>query len=187
MSLYRDAERQRRKRWRQQQRKRGGKKSSLGAALSASLTALFVGGSKDSAPSSDCEDNGYYYGAGSSATDADRVEYVTVRGCRPSRDDSCDELSTDDENHEAYDSDFDGDDAYNHTKGMAQMAVTLGEYKRFLFLIFLPTKTYTAECYYLRQCLWLLLLSLLSLLLSWLFLSYDRRNDIKTRVYQVRF
>lgn len=144
MSLYRDAERQRRKRWRQQQRKRGGKKSSLGA-LSASLTALFVGGSKDSAPSSDCGDNGYYYGA--SETDADRVEYVTVRGCQPSHDDN----DSDDENHEGCDSDFDGDDAYNHTKGMAQMAVTLGEYKCF-FLIFLPTKTYTAECYYLRQC-----------------------------------
>lgn len=146
MSLYRDAERQRRKRWRQQQRKRGGKKSSLGA-LSASLTALFAGGNKDSVPSSDCGDNGYYYGA--SETDADRVEYVTVRGCRPSRDDndSGGELSTDDENHEAYDSDFDGDDTFNHTKGMAQMAVTLGEYKRF-FLIFLPTRTYTAECYY---------------------------------------
>lgn len=124
MSLYRDAERQRRKRWRQQQRKRGGKKSSLGA-LSASLTALFAGGSKDSVPSSDCGDNGYYYGA--SETDADRVEYVTVRGCRPSRDDneSGGELSTDDENREACDSDFDGDEIYDHTKGMAQMAVTL--------------------------------------------------------------
>ncbi|XP_060846942.1 uncharacterized protein LOC132926589 isoform X2 [Rhopalosiphum padi] len=126
MSLYRNAERQRRKRWRQQQRKRGGKKSSLGAALSASLTALFVGGSKDSAPSSDCGEYDCYYGASSSTAvaDADRVEYVTVRGCRPScDDDSGGELSSDDENRDGDDSDFDADDSC--TKGLAQMAVTL--------------------------------------------------------------
>jgi len=150
MSLYRNAERQRRKRWRQQQRKRGGKKSSLGAALSASLTALFVGGSKDSAPSSDCGEYDCYYGAGSSTAvaDADRVEYVTVRGCRPScDDDSGGELSSDDENRDGDDSDFDADDSC--TKGLAQMAVTLGKYKRFFYLFFL-TKTHTA-CY-VRVC-----------------------------------
>jgi len=142
MSLYRDAERQRRKRRRQQQRKRGGKKSALGAALSASLTALFVGG-KDSAPSSDGGDNDYYYGSVSSTdatvADADRVEYVTVRGCRPScdNDDSgSGELSSDDENRDGDDFDFGdvsvgGDDPYDYTKGLAQMAVTLGKYKRF--------------------------------------------------------
>jgi len=142
MSLYRDAERQRRKRRRQQQRKRGGKKSSLGAALSASLTALFVSG-KDSAPSSDCGDNDYYYGSASSTNatvaDADRVEYVTVRGCRPccDNDDSGGgELSSDDENHDGDDLDFGDvsvgdDDPYDYTKGLAQMAVTLGKYKRF--------------------------------------------------------
>jgi len=144
MSLYREAQRQRRKRRRQQQRKRIGKKSSLGAALSASLTALFVGG-KDSTPFSDCGDNGYYYGSTSSTNattaDVDRIEYVTVRGCRPTYDneDSGDgELSSDDENRDGDDFDYgdvsvDGDGPYDYTKGLAQMAVTLGKYKRFFY------------------------------------------------------
>lgn len=153
MSLYREAERQRKRR---QQRKRGGgKKSSLGAALSASLTALFTGG-KDSAASAGCQsdygDSDYYYGS-VSATAADRVEYVTVRGCRPDLDDDDDddddgddedyddgdddgggELSSGDEHHEntdLYDTSTDGN-AYDRTKGLAQMAVALGEFIQFL-------------------------------------------------------
>jgi len=133
MSLYRDAERQRRKR-RQQNRKRGcGKKSSLGAALSASLTALFTGGKDPSGrPNADHGDNDYYYGAsGSAATAADgRVEYVTVRGCRPLCDDDIDE----DDDHDGDDYELTPGDGHgldvefdidHDTKGLAQMAVAL--------------------------------------------------------------
>jgi len=161
MSLYREAQRQRRKRRRQQQRKRIGKKSSLGAALSASLTALFVGG-KESATLSDCGDNGYYYGSTSSinatVADADRIEFVTVRGCQPSydNDDNGDgELSSDDENHDADDFDYgdisvDGDDLYDYTKGLAQMAVTLGKYKHFFLQE--PIRVLRLCCDYYYHC-----------------------------------
>lgn len=143
MSLYRDAERERRKR-RQRDRKRiCGKTSSLGAALSASLTALFTG-AKDSSDrrrlsannndDNDDEDGYYCYGTAAAAAAADgRVEYVTVRGCHPGRDDDDDgggdggggggdyePTSDDDENDFGLYTDHD-------TKGLAQMAVTLGE------------------------------------------------------------
>lgn len=185
MSLYRDAERQRRKRRRQQQRKQGGKKSSLGAALSASLTALFVGG-KDYAPTSDCGDNDYYYGSASStnatAADADRVEYVTVRGCRPSCDDDDSgggELSSEDENHDGDDFDFgdvsvDGDDHYDYTKGLAQMAVTLGKYKRFFFYKKL-SGCYVSVCDYNYHCY------------HYCYLDCFLYNRPKMRICQIRF
>lgn len=142
MSLYREAERQRRK-LRRQQRKRGGKKSSLGAALSASLTALFTGG-KDSTAAGHSSDYGgdydYYFGAPSDGTSAGRVEYVTVHGCHAACGDDDDD--DDGDNGDDYDESpsYDGirnnddDDAsvnsaaYYGTKGLAQMAVTLGKY-----------------------------------------------------------
>lgn len=143
MSLYREAERQRR----QQRRKRGGcKKSSLCAALSASLTALITGG-KDSAPRGCSSDYGDYdyNGYESGASDAGRVEYVTVRGCRPTCWDydggECD-LSPDDENNCSCDGlAFDDARSVNSatacsgTKGMAQMAVALGKLRPPLYPI----------------------------------------------------
>lgn len=127
MSLYREAERQRKRR--RQRERGGGKKSSLGAALSASLTALFTGGKDLAAAHGDCD---YYYGA---VNAADRVEYVTVRGCRPERDGDDDssggELSSGDENHGYIDADdiSTNGNAYDRTKGLAQMAVALGKSK----------------------------------------------------------
>lgn len=121
MSMYREAERQRRKR----HKRGGGKKSSLGAALSASLTALFTG-TKDSSGGARSPDGGdfdYYYGAPSS-TDANRVEYVTVRGCIP----GCDVGWSSDNEDVNFDSDSANSDVYNGTKGLAQMAVTLGKW-----------------------------------------------------------
>lgn len=134
MSLYREAERQRRK-LRRQQRKRSGKKSSLGAALSASLTALFTGGKDPTAAGyrSDCGgDYDYYYNTQSDGTSTERVEYVTVRGCHMACDDdddggnydespSCDGIRNDFDNASEDSAGYDG------TKGLAQMAVTLGE------------------------------------------------------------
>lgn len=130
MSLYREAERQRRK-WRKQQHKHDSKKSSLGAALSASLTALFTSG-KDSTTmaasnSTNYGDYDYYYGP--MASSAERVEFVTVRGCQPGYDDDECDLTL------FSDTDFDKDidnistksDDYSNTKGLAQMAVTLGK------------------------------------------------------------
>lgn len=135
MSLYREAERRRRK-LRRQQRKRGGKKSSLGAALSASLTALFTG-SKDPAAvgyQSDCGgDYDYYYSTQSAGTSAGRVEYVTVRGCHVAcddddeEDDDCDESPSDNGIRDDFDDASDNSASYDGTKGLAQMAVTLGE------------------------------------------------------------
>jgi len=128
MSLYREAER-RRKRRRQRERG-GGKKSSLGAALSASLTALFTGGKGSDCPSDhgDCD---YYYGG---VNAADRVEYVTVRGCRPERGDGDGgELSSGDENHGNVDEEdvsANGNAYYDRTKGLAQMAVALAPAQR---------------------------------------------------------
>jgi hypothetical protein len=136
MSLYREAER-RRKRRRQRERG-GGKKSSLGAALSASLTALFTGGKGSDCPSDhgDCD---YYYGG---VNAADRVEYVTVRGCRPERGDGDGgELSSGDENHGNVDEEdvsANGNAYYDRTKGLAQMAVALGEFKKSFFIRFPP-------------------------------------------------
>lgn len=131
MSLYREVERQRRKR-QEQQHKRGGKKSSLGAALSASLTALFTSG-KDSATtaggySADYGEYDYYYGPAASSTE--RVEYVTVRGCQPGcGNDEC-ELTL--ENHNDFDQNADSismnNNACDHTKGLAQMAIALGKF-----------------------------------------------------------
>lgn len=132
MSLYRDAERQRRKRRQQQSKRGGGKKSSLGAALSASLTALFAGG-KDPAGAGPMDFGDYDYYNGAAAASADRVEYVTVRGCRPGRDADV-ESSSDDENASDFIDDFDFDaismdvDIHN-TKGLAQMAIALGKHK----------------------------------------------------------
>lgn len=118
MSLYREAERQRRK------RHKPGKKSSLGAALSASLTALFTS-TKGSSGGARSQENGddpdYYYGMASS--DADRIEYVTVRGCFP----ECDVGWSTDNEDVNLDNDSVNSDAYNNTKGLGQMAVTLGE------------------------------------------------------------
>lgn len=134
MSLYREAERQRRKQ-RRQQRKRGGKKSSLGAALSASLTALFTGGKDPAATGylSDCGgDYDYYYSTQSDGTSAGRVEYVTVRGCHVACDDDDDDDGDYDESPSCDGIRNDLDDAsdnsgvYDGTKGLAQMAVTLG-------------------------------------------------------------
>ncbi|VVC45702.1 Hypothetical protein CINCED_3A013429 [Cinara cedri] len=130
MSLYREAERQRRQQRHKQQKR--GKKSSLCAALSASLTALITGGSKDSAAQGCSSDYGDYdyNNHGSGATSTERVEYVTVRGCRPLRrwDDGegkCD-LSPDYENVNCSCNGMDFDDVHSRgTKGMAQMAVAL--------------------------------------------------------------
>lgn len=129
MSLYREVERQRRKR-REQQCKRGSKKSSLSAALSASLTALFTSG-KDSANttdgySADYGDYDYYYGPAASSTK--RVEYVTVRGYRP----GCENYECEFrfENNNCFDVNADNVSmnsvTCDHTKGLAQMAVALG-------------------------------------------------------------
>lgn len=118
MSLYREAERERRKR----RKRNGGKKSSLSAALSASLTALFTGGKSTGRPG-DNADYDCYYGT----TAADRIEYVTVRGCTPGRDDDDDEWwSSGDET--GLDDVSLSSDAYNSTKGLAQMAVALGKF-----------------------------------------------------------
>lgn len=127
MSVYREAERQRRKR----HKRDGGKKSSLGAALSASLTALFTG-AKDSSGVSRSPDGGdfdYYYGTPSS-TAADRVEYVTVRGRLP----GCDVGWSSDNEDANFDSDSVNSDACNGTKGLAQMAVTLGKWSIRVFV-----------------------------------------------------
>lgn len=143
MSLYREVERQRRKQ-KEQQRKCGGKKSSLGAALSASLTALFTGG-KDSATtaggySADYGDYDYYYGP--AASSAKRVEYVTVRGCRPGCDNDECELTL--ENNSDFDLNAENismnNDSCDHTKGLAQMAIALGK-----FMITFITYAYTSR------------------------------------------
>lgn len=126
MSLYREAERQRRKR----QKCRGGKKSSLGAALSASLTALFAGGKETAA------DYGEYdcvYEA-NSATASERIEYVTVRGCRLRRDVEESQWFSDDQNNYDFDDACSANsNAYDNTKGLAQMAVALGKFILFVF------------------------------------------------------
>lgn len=134
MSLYREAQRQRRKRKNEERKRCCGKKSSLGAALSASLTALFNGG-KDPAALPGCSsysgDNGYYYGAADTADD--RVEYVTVRGHRPrcTHPEFIIDLSSDEECY-GDDVDFENEsmksDHNDANKGLAQMAVTLGKY-----------------------------------------------------------
>lgn len=149
MSVYREAERQRRRQRRDRLKRGGGKKSSLCAALSASLTALITGG-KDAAPQGCASDYGDYDynnygggGGGGGVPGSERVEYVTVRGCRPGRrwddgEEECD-LSPDDgtnvdnDNYGRYGTDFDdacsadGAAACAGTKGLAQMAVALGK------------------------------------------------------------